>query len=70
MAKPKNDSAIRQREKAERLKHIKAASKRMMAKQKKARKPSGKDFRPADKSFDGASLHGNSDHAGPDESTR
>jgi hypothetical protein len=70
MAKPKHDFEKRQREKAERLKHIKAASIRMMAKQKKARKSSGKDSRPADKSSDGAFLHGNSDHAGPDESTR
>ncbi len=69
MAKHRNDSEKRQREKAVRLKHIKAASKRMMAKQHKASKPSGKISSPADKSFESISLYEHSDHAGPDEST-
>jgi hypothetical protein len=70
MAKSKNDLEKRQREKAARLKHIKAASKRMMAKQQKAHKPSGKGSRPADKAADGTSLYENPDHAGSDEGTR
>lgn len=70
MAKPKNDSEKLQREKAARLKHIKAASKRMMAKQHKAHKLSGKDSEPAGKASGGNSLYENFDNAGTDEGTR